>query len=571
MAKTIDALKTMQMDLDSARATQTEIMGMVQRAQELYEGDFHLDDVAKKQGLNRHTKYAQKDIMRVVESSLPDICSPFVIEDDIVVIDAKNAMDVNRAEAMELLINKQFSGSVDKLEFIETIGRDLQIQGTVFTKVGWMNQPIIEVVGINEIFVDPSARSLKDASFVVQRRKVSVHDIMANPEWYGEHSQEVYATLVGTTETEDDVDYNPGYGRDDSFNFSDRARTLIETFEYYGVMDIDGGGSLTPVIGIWSENTLLRFGESPYPVEFNGNPFESCVYTRKSFNVYGGGVSELLETSQQLRQFISSAMIDNVENNNVGQTFIPKNFLDPLNRKKMLNGNRLVEVNGSTQEITKGQFVDMPQSVFAINEQLKMEQEELSGISRLNTGMDPRALNSNVSATAVSTSNDNAAKRLLQITRHISEMLERVFSKWVVLNQTYLEDATVKTRDGEFVPLNANMIQGDFDINIKTGIAGDKDKKLRDLQMMMSLVSTANVNPEIVEGLIAEMAHLLDMPILAQKIMEPKPENPMADIAQSLELAEKQADIEKTQSETMENRADSMKTFVETQNASYGL
>ena len=573
-----DILSLMQMDLTSARTTQTEVMSDVYRSQELYEGNMKRDTTAKAKGLNRHTRYAQKDIMRVVESSLPDLCSPFVQEDDIVTVSAKTSEFSARAEAIELLINKQFTSSVNKLEFIETIARDIQIQGTVFVKVGWGDQPIVETVPINEIFIDPSARALSDARFVIQRRKVSVNDIMNHKGWFGEHSDDVYNSLAEVKQTEDDVDYNTGYGRDDNFNFYDRARQLIEVFEYYGVMDLDGSGELKPILGIWSENTLLRISESPYPAEFNGNPFESAIYTRKPYSIYGGSVAELLETSQELRQFISSSMIENVENNTVGQTFVEKNFLDPLNRKKLLNGHPLVETNGPANQIVKGEFIDMPQSIFMMNESLKAEQEEITGISRLNTGMDPRALNSNVSATAVGISQSNAAKRLLQITRHISEMLERVFTKWVLLNQLYLEEYTVRTREGEYVPLNASMIGGSYEVNIKTGIAGDKDKKMRDLQMMLSLVSTSNVSQETINGLIASMADLMDMRQLADEIRKPVEPDPAAETAMTMEMMAKQAEIEKTVSETEKNQSEAMKkkseameTFVSTERNSYGL
>lgn len=575
MTTEADALSMMQGNLASARDTHTEIMYDVYRAQELYDGGFSQDSTAKEKGLNRHTKYAQKDVARVVESSLPDLCSPFVQEDSIVSVEATRAEDVPKAEAVELLINKQWSKSVRKLELVETIARDLQIHGTCFTKCGYGTQPLVETVPINEIFVDPSARTLTDAAFVIQRRKVSVNAIESNTGWFGEHSKELYANLAEAGMTEDDTDYNQAYGRDDNFNFEDRQRQLIEVFEYYGMYDLEDNGVLVPVIGIWSDNTLLRFGPSPYPDSFMGNPFESCVYTRKPYSIYGSGVPEMLETSQSLRQFISSAMVENVENNTVGQTFVEKNFLDPLNKKKLLDGDRLVETNGSPDGIVKGQFVDMPQSVFLMNESLKAEQEELTGISRLNTGMDPRSLNSNVSAAAVNTSNSNAGKRLLQTTRHISEMMERVFIKWIALNQMYLQESMIKTSDGEYVPMDSSMIQGDFDISINVGTAGDKETKMRDLQMMLSLVSTGGVSPMVVQSIIAEMADLVGMPVLSQELRQPPEQDPMKDtiegMSMQLDMQEKQAKIDKDNAQSQKYRADAMKTYVDTENASYGL
>lgn len=68
---------------------------------------------------------------------------------------------------------------------------------------------------------------MDSAKFVIQRSKVSVHDIRTNTNWYGVHSDEVYATLTEVNETEDDVNFSTGYGRDDSFNYDDRSIQTI--------------------------------------------------------------------------------------------------------------------------------------------------------------------------------------------------------------------------------------------------------------------------------------------------------------------------------------------------------
>jgi len=314
--------------------------------------------------------------------------------------------------------------------------------------------------------------------------------------------------------------------------------------------------------------------ESPYPAKWNGIPFECAVYTRRPYNIYGESISEMLKSSQRMRQNISTAIVENMKNATVGQRFFQKGAMDQLNFRRMVNGERIIYMNKPPSEsFAEGTFNDIPPSVFSVNDMLKGEQDSLSGVSEFSAGMDPRSLNTNVSATAANITNTNAQKRMLQITRHISEMLERVFSKWVDLNQMMLQEGVVQD-DEEYVPLSGEMLQGNFDVSVTAGTAGIKQSKIQNLQMMMS---DPTLPPQLAMGMRAQLADLLDMPVLAKDIRETMNQEPdpqqeqMQQMAVQLDMAAQQADIAKTQSEAKKNNADAMETFVDTERASYGL
>ncbi|MHA2023156.1 MAG: portal protein [Candidatus Thorarchaeota archaeon] len=576
--KYTELLQDFQSDLTQARATQNQVLANVDEWWGLYEGEYHIRGDASM--TTTKTAYpAQRDIQRVVESSLPDIVSPFVTDDDLVVVLPRSGDTVAKAEALTHLINRQFSKSIDKLEFMENIARNIQIEGSVFTKVGWSeDMPIVENIPITDLMLDPSAKRMKDLQFAIQRRKVSRSEILNNSAWFGSHSEEDILQLEGTVGSEYDNYRNQGNGMDDSFNFEDSARELVEVFEYYGMYDLEGTGTPIPILAIWHDNTLLRVSESPYPESFNGIPFECAVYTRNPDAIYGNSVAEMLKTSQRFRQAINTGIRDNLSNATNGQTFVKKGALDPLNRKAFLNGKRLVDFNiDPAQALEFGSFNEINPAIFQLSEELKREQEELSGMTAMASGLDPRSLNSGVSATAVNITNSNAAKRMLQITRHVSEMLERVFSKWVVLNQMMLQEGMVK--DGEeYFPVNGEMLQGGYDINIQAGTAGIKQSKIQNLQAMMSMTSQQQLPPEINLSMMIEMSKLMDMPAMADQLTgvlemskEPQQPNPEKQAAMQLEFAEKQATIEHKQAQSMKLKSESMKNFVETERASYGL
>ncbi len=568
----MDLMQVLKSDYDAALGTHGTVTSYVEDWWDLYDGARRKDTT---DNMNFQNLPAQKDIMRSVEQALPDITSPFVQNNEIVEVLPKDAESVEIAEVMTKLINDQFTKGQKVLEFIETLGRNIQVEGTVFTKVGWgEDQPIIDNVPINELLLDPSARSMDDLKYVIQRRKVSREEIRNNPAWYGKHNDEFILNLDSAGSSEFD---NYRTMTDESFNYDDSGRQLVEIFEYYGMLDI--GNGLEPVLCIWAAGDVLMKAEpSPYPASWNGIPFEAAVYTRVPYSIYGVSLAELLRGSQNFRQLIRAGMAEDLMNSTVGMNHVKKGALDPLNRKAFLNGKRIIEWNTSPQEgLQQGTFVPINPSIFQLNETLHQEQEELSGISRMNMGMDPRSLNSNVSATAVSITNNNAQKRMLQVTRHVAEMLERAFHKWIDLNQVLLESAMVRDGD-DFIPVNAQMLSmggSKFDVNIVAGTAGSKQQKLQHIQMMLSVVPAAQVGKEVTLKLIAEMADLLDMPKLSKDIeamaMQPNEPTPEQDIAMQLDIAEKQAGIEKDNAKAMLDKAKSMETFVNTERKSYGL
>ncbi len=509
---------------------------------------------------NRGSHLTMRDIQRTIEGSIPGLSSPFVDNTDIVGIQAKNAQSEPASEIIEGLINYQYNHSMDNIAFIEDMVRDLQVDGTTFVKSGWKDDMAFgELVMINELFVDPSARSLKDAKFVIQRTKVSMSDILNNPGWYGKHNMDELIGLAGSaTNSEYDDEIVEGAGQDNSFNFDD-ARGMLDVMEYYGVLDVKGDGVLKPILGIWSGDKLLNFVDSPYPENWNGNPFSVGVYTRQSHNVYGLGVANLIADYQSVRTGFMREIINNAQKANSSQVASRKGSIDIANKRKMTMGADY-EYVGTEPGIIHADFNDIPASVFNIVETFKVEQEELSGISRMNAGIDQNSLNT-ATATAVNVSQSNADKRLLQITRHVSSLLQDMFSKWIDLNQMMLQNGMVQMREGtaksigEMMKRNGvavngvhgkrgmvnldvskEMLQGDFNLVIQVGTSAQKTAQLGNINNMLVAMGQVQTPEDIKYGLLAEMAKILDMNGLAQdlnKLAQPDEEKAQAQAKQA--------------------------------------
>lgn len=569
----MDTLSRVQSDLSSALGSHSLVMAEIEVSRNNYEAvSVKNTRTTASHGKEVISGLRLKDVKRTVESSLPDIVSPFVTSDNIVNIEPNNADSVVKAEAYTALINRRFSEGIDKSSLLESIARVLMVDGTVFTKVGWDDEAIVELIMNEELIVDPSARSLKDAQFVIQRRKVTIQSILDNTEWYGEHTMEELAPLAPSTSTQFDKPTNTN-GYDSSFNFEDRARQLVETFEYYGVLDI--GNGLEPVLVIWSDDILLRETVSPYPSKWNGIPFESAVYTRIPHSIYGESLPHLLSDYQQIRDACIRGIITNMSKSTNGQLGIKKGALDVTNRKRLLNGDNF-EFNTAPTDIWEGSFNEIPQSVFMVMEQMKTESEELSGISRMNAGVDARALNS--TALGASLVNDNAQKRIIQVSRHIGEMLERVFSKWIDLYEMMGDEITIPVGRGMFETIPAYMLAGgSFNVSMVAGTAGLDQQRMNSLQMMyQSLTGSGQQIPsDVYLMMLGEMASISKLPLLADKLKElastPQQSNPVQDTALQLDMAHKQSEISKNNATAMKYQAEAFETQIEAENASYGL
>ncbi len=585
MKDNTDILNQLQADATAAQATHEQIYGKMMDWSEEYESHNiinHRQNTGYGTAANHEVSgMKMKDIKRTVESALPDITAPFLSSDNIVEVQPTTANAKAKADAYTRVINQRFSKGMDKIPFVESIARMVQVEGTVFVKVGYEDAPVVELLQNSEIMIDPSARELKQANFVIQRRKVSINSILNNPEWYGKQTLDSLSTVEAVSETShDDTRHSDGYGRDDSFNFDDRLRQLVETFEYYGMLDI--GNGLEPIIAIWSDNTLINVEPSPYPPEWNGIPFESCVYIRKPFSVYGESLPAILADYQQIRNAFMQGIITNASLANNGQKFFQKGAIDFPNMKKMASGERYIFTNRPPSEVlVDGSYNEIPASVFHIMETMKVEQEELSGISRMNAGVDARALNG--TATAANLVNDNAQKRILQVSRHISEMLERVFKKWIDLYQHIGDDITIKDGD-DFFTVPAEALSGSFDLNMVAGTAGLEQQRMASIQMMMETMkgSGQQIPSEVFMMMMSEMANIAKLPQLSATLKElSTPDEEQQGQQQQQEQVQQMAmqlEAQKMQSETAKNNAsaqkymaESFKTQIDAENASYGL
>ena len=535
----------------------SEALSAVRSYREYYEGKVDIESV------DGRSQVVHRDVLRVVEGSMPSLVDPFVAS-DIAVVEGENAESEPVGALHENLINYQWNKKNNPLETAELLGRNLMVDGTVWTKVGWSKDgySTVEVVPFEAVIPDPSAYKVEDLKWVIYRRKVTISDILSNEEWFGKHTLESLQSL--TTGGNSEYDPDKGVGREDFYSQGQRALEEIEVFEYYGEYDRSGNGKTEPIVAVWSQDMLLNDFPSPYP-GFS-IPFDNTVYVRRSFSIYGVGVGGIIGDKQTQRSALLRGVYDNMANSNNGTKFIRKGSLDAVNFNRLKRGEKYVELNVPTQMtaeslIYDGNFNPLPTDVYKMLDDIETDEENLTGITKYAVGSDSRSLNQ--TATGVSIISSMSQRRLVFIAQHISGLLQRVFKKWMMLNAEMLDMPSVEG----------------IDLYVNAGVAGLREKKNNDIVSMIQAISNmpGSVDPKIMNSLIVELAENMGLDTTSKLLKDMKEEgeqnnadDPMKEIAIKMKLEAEQAKIAKDRALAQRNQALAQETMIDASIKSVG-
>ena len=490
-----------------------EALGRVQESRDAYNGRLYGNEQ------DGYSKIVMKDVARMVNGALPSLVEPFS-GDNICEVTSENPIGEEGAKKQTALINYQWAKKHDPLEIAETFAFNTMVDGTAWLLSGWSPEghPTVRVVPFESVIPDSAAYDMNDLRFIIHRRRVTLADILDNTLWFGEHTLEELNTIQSASYTSE-YDPAPQIGREDTFNPDERMLENIEVFEYYGYMDI--GNGVEPVLCIWADDTLLRATPSPYTK--NPIPFDRSIYAKIPFSIYGATINDLVGDYQRLRTSITRGIIDNMANSNNGTKFIKKGALDHVNFNRLMNNDRVVELNSGKDApmgnvVWDGNFNALPADVYKMLEDTMKEQENITGITRYAVGSDSRALNQ--TATGISMITSMSQRRLTYIVRHMASALRGVFLKWARFNSELVDTLTIPTVDGYMEMSGYELPSDQIGITLNTPTAGLKEKKQSDIvTTIQSLAPMMQfIGPDIVLDLLAELADTMDLPKVAVQI-----------------------------------------------------
>ena len=413
------------------------------------------------------------------------------------------------------------------------------------------NQPTLEICDFRNVVIDPSCGGdFSKARFVVYSFETSLDELRRDGKY-----KNLDAIKISNSSILGDPDYS---SKDNgSFNFNDEPRKKFVVHEYWGFWDIDGEGTVKPIVAAWAGDILIRLDENPFP---DGQlPFVIVPYLPVRKSLYGEPDGELLEDNQKIIGAVTRGMIDIMGKSANGQTGVRKDALDLTNKRRFDQGMDY-EFNANVdprQAIFMHTYPEIPNSAQIMLQLQNAEAESLTGVKAFNNGISGQALGD--TATGVRGALDAASKRELGILRRLADGIIQIGRKFIAMNSEFLsEEEVVRITNEQFVTVRRDDLAGKFDLKLSISTAEEDNAKAQELAFMLQTMGN-NMDPEMSKMILSDIARLRKMPDLAKKIEDYQPQpDPMAQKKAELELMLLQAQIQELQSRAVENQAGAM-------------
>jgi len=422
------------------------------------------------------------------------------------------------------------------------------------------NQPCVEICDYRDVIPDPTCKGKQEKmKFCGFRIRTSKAELAKDPRYTNVDKIVVNlgsnlaqkSSQPGVEETNQDSD---------TFQFKDPNRQPIEGIEYWGFVDVDGTGVLTPVVFTWFGDVLVRAEENPYPDK--KIPFTFVAYLKKRKSLYGEPDGALIYEDQKISGAIIRGVIDILAKNANGQRGIPKGALDYSNltlfregKDYEFNPSALQSRDGNIAHITK--FPEIPQSALAIQQMAEMNIKEMTG----NLPGQPSENHGNSLGTQLEQAQQagmsKAARRELGILRRISKGIIQVGYKICEMNKEFLEDEEIiRITDESFIAVKKADLDCRYDLSLSISTAEDDAVKAQELSFMVQ-TSAGVLDAGFLRLLLADIADLRRMPDKAKLYREYQPQpDPIAQQKAQLEIEVLKAEIAEINSRIQENMAE---------------
>ena len=411
------------------------------------------------------------------------------------------------------------------------------------------NRPTVEILNPLNVYIDPTCGGdLDNALFVIYSFETNKAELGKQKDRYKNLDRVNWEAVSPATEG-DHTTRSPS-----DFAFKDATRKKVVAYEYWGYFDIEGNGTLKPIVATWIGDTMIRLEENPFP---DGKvPFVLVPYLPVKREVFGEPDAELLEDNQQLLGAVSRGIVDLLGRSANGQQGFAKGMLDPLNRRRYDNGQDY-EFNPTMnpqQGVIEHKYPEIPQSAMAMLTLQNQEAEALTGVKSFAGGISGEAYGD--VAAGIRGMLDAASKREMAILRRLAQGISQIGRKIIAMNAEYLSEMeVVRVTNDEYVQIAREDLPGEFDLEVDIATAEVDNAKSQDLGYMLQTMGP-NMDPQISMQLLAEIADLKRMPALAHRLRNWQPQpDPVAEQLKQLELQKLQAELEKLQTEAEYNRA----------------
>lgn len=600
-------LEDVKKDWQSSKAPKTKVDNAIVSWTKAYNGDKYGNEVKGRSSI------VIKDVKKAIKKMAPSLIQPFIASDTIIKAKPKTMKSVATSSMAADVLNYQYNNEFDKLNFIRTIASVFPKEGTIWIRTGWdydedVEEKSFEGLGLEElqviqqsasevkdvkqnpdgtfsltavkrevlknrptaivckneaIYSDPTAERIEEIKFVIHEYERTLSDLIKNPNMYEVSSQmaDIEKHLDATVRTADTSlgakRYQDGInnGQDITFKFANKYNKKLAILEYWGEYDIDGSGKAEQIVVSWIKGTdiILRCEENPYPDK--KIPFVSAAYDIEAFSIWGNALADAIDDNQKIHTAIMRGFIDNLSLSNNGQKFFRKGALDYINMQKLLNGEKVIEVN-DIDGFRDGSYNQIPASSFQIYGMQDSEIEALTGVSRNLDGIDDATIGR--TSSGVNTVMTAAQRHMVILVAVIADLYKQVFERWHSYNQVFLDENQAIEISGDLYELSKKEISGSHTIEVQVNVDAMNQQKVQQINMLLqqSQALQGQIPPNVIPALVAEIFSSFGKEEQAEMIRNYQPQpDPMQQQMMQLEMMKLQVEIEYYKAQTAQEYA----------------
>lgn len=401
------------------------------------------------------------------------------------------------------------------------------------------NQPSLKIVDVANFFIDPSCDGeWEDAQFMIhtyestksELKKRKIYKNLDEVNW----GANTIKAQVG------DPDHETKTPIPDARLNSDKAKVLV--YEYWGLWDIHKDGVMVPIVATFIGDTMIQLTENPFPDR--KPPFVIVPYMPILGSIWGEADASLLQDNQRILGAVTRGTIDLLGRSANSQSGYAKGFLDPVNRKRFVQGEDFEYNPNSDPRVAIQQMVypEIPNSAMTVIQMQNADAEGLSGVKGFAGGITGEAYGR--VARGISGALDAAGQREMSILRRLAEGMRLIGRKIMSMNAFFLEKKEIiRVTNKEFVEIKREDLAGSFDLIVDISTAQLDEQKSNDLGMMLQTMGP-DMDPGLSKIILGQIADLKRMPELAEMIRayEPQPD-PLQERLKELQVKELEAKI----------------------------
>ena len=357
--------------------------------------------------------------------------------------------------------------------------------------------PLVEVISPEDFYMDPEAKSIEDAQFVIHR-VWRTYGYLKEKERDGIYSNvdEVKAWLDRDKESYINSERAQRYNSADAIDPANYAidsedkqiaRHKLEVFEWWGLLDLTDEGYQEPYLVVFCGETILRMELNPYG--HGQPPFEVLRPMLDPFKFTGVSVPELVGEFQAVKTALFRQILDNVSYQNNGAWLVNRNAGVDINALLNMRPNTIVRSNitsGAVVPLTPPNLQGYPLTMIELVDSMLQKR---TGVTSYNQGLDANSLNK--TATGITKIMDASVQRTELQARVMAETgIKPAFQKILMLNQQFMDQTVVIRVFNKPLEISPDDLIGDFDVSVDVGGATSKNET-RVQQMMMLIQSSS--------------------------------------------------------------------------------